>query len=295
MKYTFLLFILINITFSYGQGYSSKKSDYFNLKSERGTEYMIKVTLPLNYDESKSYKSVYYLDGFGMSDIVLGANSILNIYDKKIEDLVFIGISYSGSRSDWIKFRTFDYTPIKFKSIGNESQIDTLSKIKIKKTYKTEGYEMNENNTGGGKEFLKFIEEKIIKLVNSKYKNLSSSRTIIGHSFGGLFTTYALQNRPNLFKNYIIISASLSMNSYELVKDKHFEILNNYQSKLRVFNCYGGLEPNITKESNDIFTKKISQEKFSNINYKFQIYNNEGHTSILKDAIYDGLKFIYQK
>ncbi|MEM7107985.1 MAG: alpha/beta hydrolase-fold protein [Bacteroidota bacterium] len=295
MKNTLILLTLIKASLLFGQGFPSKNSQFHNLKSKSGIEYVVKVTLPLNYDEAKTYKSVYYLDGFGMSDLVLGAYSILNIYDNKIEDLVFIGISYEGSRTDWIKFRTFDYTPFRFKSIGNEPKIDTISTIKIKVTYKTEGYEMNENNTGGGKEFLSFIENRILNFVNSKYRNLNSSRTIIGHSFGGLFATYALQSNPDLFENYIIISASLSMNSYELVKDNHFKLLENYNFKRNVFSCYGDIEPYITKESNNIFTEKISQEKFERINYKLKIYRGESHTSILKDAIYDGLKFIYQK
>ncbi len=293
MKNILILFLILKVSLIFSQGYPSKKSDYYNLTSENGVEYILKVTLPIEYNESKTYKSVYYLDGFGMSDLVLGAYSILNIYDNKIEDLVFIGISYKGSRADWIKFRTFDYIPLKFKSIANSSKFNTNSKLKIKTTYKTEGYEITEKNTGGGKEFLSFIENRIINFINSKYKNLSSSRTIIGHSFGGLFVTYALQSNPDLFENYIIISASLSMNSYELVKDKHFDLLKKYKSQRNVFNCYGDLEPYITKQANDIFTEKMSQETLKKINYKLKIYKNEGHTSVLKNAIYDGLKFIF--
>ena len=293
---TFYLFILATNSI-WSQGFLSQNSTYHSLTSENGIEYVLKISLPYNYDKSREYNSVYYLDGFGMSDIVLGANSILNVYEQCIEDLVYIGISYGGSRDNWIEKRTYDYTPIKFKSLGKEklNMADANSKIKVKVKYKTEGFELSENTTGGGQAFLHFIDKAILPFVNETYKNLSNSKTLIGHSFGGLFAVYSLQTKPELFDNYIIISASLSINSSELLHKSRFDMLKNCNSNIKIFNSYGGLEPNITQQANDTLSNILAEKSFKNIKYHLKNYKKEDHTSILKDAIYDGIKFIYKK
>jgi len=63
--------------------------------------------------------------------------------------------------------------------------------------------------TGGGADkFLKYISSELIPLIDSTYP-VTSERCIIGHSAGGLFAIYALENQPNLFNSFICIDPSL--------------------------------------------------------------------------------------
>ncbi len=165
----------------------------------------------------------------------------------------------------------------------------------VKINYKTENHELSENTTGGGEKFLNFIENQLVPFVNENYNKSNVPRTIIGHSFGGLFAIYSLQTRPDLFENYIVIGASLSINSSEFLEMANFNKLDNSELKLNVFNSYGDLEPNFTKKANDTLSKILQEDRFGNINYHFKKYPNESHTSALKEAIYDGLSFIYKK
>lgn len=59
--------------------------------------------------------------------------------------------------------------------------------------------------TGGGLEFLKFIEDQLIPKIEATYRVDTSrnSRVIIGHSYGGLFGAYAFCTNNQVFGNYL--------------------------------------------------------------------------------------------
>ena len=54
------------------------------------------------------------------------------------------------------------------------------------------------NESGGAETFTKFIEEELIPYIDSKYPTMPY-RTLIGHSYAGLFTINMLLNHKHLF------------------------------------------------------------------------------------------------
>lgn len=181
----------------------------FTIRSSvNGASYNIKVGLPVDYDSStKSYATVYVLDGendFGF--VANRCNEISNTLATT--NVVVISIGYGRNRS-------IDYTPTKMSSV-----------------------------TGGGPEFLKFIENQLIPKIETTYRVDATrrSRVIIGHSYGGLFGTYAFCTNNQVFGNYILLSPSLwfdDMVSARFEKDNRDQIKNHDQL---VFMGIGGAE-----------------------------------------------------
>jgi predicted alpha/beta superfamily hydrolase len=62
---------------------------------------------------------------------------------------------------------------------------------------------------GGGPAFLRFLAEEAVPFIDGTYRTDSRDRTLVGLSLGGLFTLYALTERPALFNRYVAISPSL--------------------------------------------------------------------------------------
>ena len=56
--------------------------------------------------------------------------------------------------------------------------------------------------TGGAEKFTRFLETEVFKYIATKYP-ASNYRTLIGHSFGGIFALNVLAKHKNLFDNYI--------------------------------------------------------------------------------------------
>jgi predicted alpha/beta superfamily hydrolase len=61
--------------------------------------------------------------------------------------------------------------------------------------------------TGGADLFTRFLETDVFNYVASKYP-VSNYRTLVGHSFGGIFALNILAKHKNLFDNYIVIDPS---------------------------------------------------------------------------------------
>lgn len=271
------------------------KTESHKFYSQDKDEYIIKITFPRNYSPDKEYKTLYYLDAYWLTDIIVGSYTILD-FCEYVENIVFVGISYI-SEPDWSKQRNMDFTPSPFKNLGLFEKSSTLSsKLNTKLTVKTSGiYELKEENTGGANLFLDFLENKIIKFVEEKYPNLNKRRGLLGHSFGGLFGFYALQNRPELFQDLLLISASLSWNSFELVDKTKFSKLKESKNEIKLYHSYGEEEINATKTSNNDLNRILTELEIANLNYNFDPIKKTNHHSVLSRAIYDGLLFLYKK
>jgi predicted alpha/beta superfamily hydrolase len=290
---TGFLFLFLNV---FGQknelGY---KTESYKVYSQDKDEYILKITFPRNYNPEKEYKTLYYLDAYWLIDITIGSYTILD-FCEYVENVVFVGISYN-SETEWSKQRNMDFTPSPFKNLGLFENLNKLSsKLKTKVTVKTAGiYELKEENTGGASLFLDFLEKKIIKFVEGKYPNLNKRRGLLGHSFGGLFGFYALQNRPELFQDLLLISAATSWNSSELINTKKFTKLKESKNKIKLYHSYGVNEIRGTRTSNNNLSKIITELELENLSYKFDPIENTNHHSVLSRAIYDGLLYLYEK
>ena len=72
-------------------------------------------------------------------------------------------------------------------------------------------------SAGGADKFLSFIADEVLPTIDRAYRT-RPYRVLIGHSLGGLFAVYALLNRPEVFKGYIVTSPSLWWDDQALVK-----------------------------------------------------------------------------
>lgn len=79
---------------------------------------------------------------------------------------------------------------------------------------------------GGTGELLDFIENQLFPRLDEMVRTDAARRSLFGHSFGGLFTLYALFERPDLFSNWIAASPTIYWEGRE--------ILNNEASRKRI-------------------------------------------------------------
>ncbi|MCF6279949.1 MAG: hypothetical protein L3J14_06340 [Flavobacteriaceae bacterium] len=288
-KISIILFLLVfnNI---YGQ-----ETEEHKIYSQDEDEYILKITFPKNYNIDKEYKTLYYLDAYWLSGITLGSYTILNLTNS-VQDVVLVGISLDGSEKDWNKQRDMDFTPSPFKNLGLFEDFKKKNlENNVKISFKTGGgNQLNKENTGGASLFLDFLENNIIAFVENKYPNLNKRRGLLGHSFGGLFGFYTLQNHPELFKDLILISPSLSWNSFELVDENKFSKLAESKSDIKFYHSYGENEIIAIKKSSNDIKSIITKLEVGNLDYKFNPFKDSDHHSILSKAIYDGLLYLYK-
>ncbi len=144
--------------------------------------YPLFIKLPKSYSKNidKKYPVIYLTDAWYSFQIVSGATRY-PMNSGKMAEAIIVGISYAkGSKGD--ASRVLDYTPSK--------------NVKWKK------------QTGGAQQHMTFIEKDVFNYMATNYRVDAQQRTFIGNSLGGLFGSYILLTKPDMFKNYIIGSPS---------------------------------------------------------------------------------------
>ncbi|MFD2183336.1 alpha/beta hydrolase [Rhodoplanes azumiensis] len=96
---------------------------------------------------------------------------------------------------------------------------------------------------GGADRFLDFIEADVLPAIGRDVPLDPTRRTLFGHSFGGLFTLYALFTRPGLFRTCVAASPSIWFaDRVILAHERDFVAALRPDADLRLLITMGGCE-----------------------------------------------------
>lgn len=243
----------------------------------------IYIQLPASYQPAKNqkYPVVFILDGEMLLPTV---NDVHNYYSGGfMPEMVLVGISND-------KNRTRDLTT---------SIITTKY-----------GMPFNSKN-GEAYNFSEFIEKELIPFIENKYP-VTDFRTLIGHSYGGLFTIYTLINQPDLFANYLAIDPSLDWDDQKLLKEAQGLLANRtYENKSLFMSLSGQLHmqnaqitiDNVMQDTTDYtlfarsniaFSNAVQQNAHNGLSFEWKFYPRDLHGTIPFPAIMDGLISLFE-
>ena len=206
------------------------------------------------------------------------------------------GSEYFGIASDAIdKYEFAELTPnIVIVSLPStrESRWTYYTPTKAKKTANYTDSEDLYNRTGQFSAYSLFVQEELIPFIENKLNTKFTTKTIFGHSLGGLgaFCFFAL--KPDIFNNYIIASASSLFDEYYIIKEIE-KIKKHSFSKL--FLSVAEYEMNGYVENTEFLYETISKNKSDKNKLKYVLYENQGHAEVGLQTLLDGIKFVYKK
>ena len=232
-----------------------------------------------NYDgaiKDVNYPVVYLLDGNAHFYSVVGMiNQLSSVNGNRVcPKMIVIGIPNTN--------RMRDLTPTKMESRSPTS--------------------------GGGDDFMAFIENELIPYIDANYPT-DGYKTFIGHSLGGLTVMDTWLDKPELFNSYVAIDPSMWWNNRRLLnKIKSTKLNNTYKRKslfLAIANTMSkgmdtlSVQKDTTSRTNHIrsilelnsYLKKNSQKQLL---YKAKYYKNDSHGSVPLIAEYDALHHIFE-
>jgi pimeloyl-ACP methyl ester carboxylesterase len=171
-----------------------------------GRDYLLWVALPSSYSTSEqSYPVLYVLDPNISFLSVVEFVRWLGIVEQ-LPELIVVGIGYP-----------------------------TDDPIEITNS-------RNRDYNRAPDEFLEFISDDLLKLIDSTYRTDTTDRAIVGWSSGGGFVFHTLMNRPELFKRYIAIE-SLGNGIGELLKRDDDTFRESFAGlDVKLFNAIVGTE-----------------------------------------------------
>jgi len=284
LKYLLLILLVFNLCYSQ-QVYAIKSDDKpFYIPRSLVTElidpisqrtYPLFIKLPKSYASNKDrrYPVIYLTDAPYAFQLVSGATRY-PMNANKMEEAIIVGISYAkGSKRDSSRVR--DYTPT----------LNTAWK----------------QQTGGAQQHMEFIENIIFKYMSQNYRTDITNRTFIGNSLGGLFGSYVLLTKPQLFKNYILGSPS-----YWFDKQVIFRLEATVASKVTELNAnvFISIGERETKDLESLyemvndakrFYKKMLNWQQPNLKAKILIISEANHQTAFPTTAIQGLHWILGK
>lgn len=173
--------MLVGLGTTYAAPVTLDGTEQWTLKSAEGREYRIMVSLPEgDLPWTGGYPVIYLLDGNAYFPAFHAAKRA----QDRLRGSVIVAIGYPSDTPLDFERRAFDLSP-------------------------PQPPERNTPPQGGQDLFLDFIEKRLMPKVNARFKVDQDQRSLVGHSFGGMFGVYALFTRPQLFQHVVALSPSL--------------------------------------------------------------------------------------
>jgi hypothetical protein len=190
------------------------------------------------------------------------------VYDNVIPELIMVGFSYPGENADYGDLRTRDLSPTKVEQINP--------------------------NSGDGPKFLQFIEETVIPYIESNYRTDKKERALAGSSMGGLFTLFAMYEKPTLFNRFIAISpAAFWEGDYLLRKDQYYS-KSNKELLVRLFLSAGSSEYAAFRDPIIALQKQIEKNDYKHFSLLNYIIEGERHSGVKSEGYSRGLRWVFK-
>lgn len=261
-------------------GSSTESGIPISTTKTRNQNYELNISLPESYntDTEKQYPVLYLLDPYWDLNAITSMRDAL-IYDKYIPEIIVVGIGYPGENPDFGTLRQIDYTPV----------ADKFDK-----------------NSGDAKAFLEFLELEVIPKVENELRVETSFRALAGASLGGLFSLYAMFEKPQLFQGYIASSPAILWGRRWIINreieffwgDSQELWLDKPQSSLptRLFMTVGAPETEI----NWVYEAKafdilLSHREYEEFEYEFHTMEGYHHGGVKFPTFARGLPFIFKE
>jgi predicted alpha/beta superfamily hydrolase len=241
------------------------------------------VQLPENYNSKSDikYPVIYVLDGFSLQDELTMVYN--NYWGHYLPNMILVGI---GNRNNRIRDLT-------------------TSQIKMRR-----GTSFDQE-TGGAENFTQFIAKELMPHIDREYKT-TAYRTLIGHSYAGLFTINMLVNHTHLFNNYIAIDPSIEWDNQKLLKQAKAKLQTERFSGKSLFVSLAAEQlhmwdekitmDNIKEDTSKFtlfarsiidFSEFATNQSQNELNFSWKVYPEDLHGTVPLPSMRDGLVFLF--
>ena len=264
-----LVFIITNLS-AQERHFTLTNTHIIQMRSDlTGRDHELKIFLPDSYADSinDQYPVLYFTDAYWDMPLLNSIHGQL-VWDNVLPELIMVGFSYPGEDANYGALRARDLTPTK---VGADNSI-----------------------TGDGPKFLQFIEETVIPYIESNYRVKKDERAISGSSLGGLFTLYAMYEKPDLFKRFISISPAVDWDDRYLFKlDDRYEEKND-SFPVRLFLSQGGNEYGRFRQPIVEFQQKLAQRNYKDMVLLNYTIEGERHSGVKSEGYSRGLRWVFK-
>ena len=229
-----------------------------------GRDYDIQVSLPADYgrDPAARYPTLYILDGQWDFKLMLSVQGGL-VYDRFTPPIIIVGITWSGANANYDSLRAMDLTPPATRRLPG---------------------------SGAAPQFLTFIKDQLIPFVETNWRADPRRRVLMGSSFAGLFTLYALFTDPGLFAGYMAGSPAVTYASRAGFALEASYAATHHDLPVRLYIAVGSIEDLASPVQE--FWGIVRSRNYTGLTLETRVIEGERHSGNKPEAFNRGLRFI---
>lgn len=251
-----------------------------------GRDYEVWVDLPPSYFESdRPFPVVFTTDADVGFPLIRSLRRRIGAKGQNIEDFVLVGLSFAVGEEPMPSKRR-DYTPTD--PFARPSPPANVNAYRRGDTY------------GQAAAYRDYVERQVFPLIASRYRVDMSRSVYVGHSLGGLFGSYVLLTRPQMFRHYILGSPSLWFDRrtiFDIEADyarTHRELRADVQLYIGEYETFGD-GPRHMKTVDMVgdthrFAATLRQRRYPGLRVHAETLPDEDHLTILPGMIVRGLQ-----
>ncbi|MDC6389579.1 alpha/beta hydrolase-fold protein [Maribacter sp. PR1] len=153
---------------------------------------------------------------------------------------------------------------------------------------------VRENNSGGGENFLSFLEEELIPELDQKYRT-APYRILFGHSLGGLLATHVYMKEKTLFNSFIAVDPSFGTWDSETM-DKKLDSLTeqSFERFIYIATANWGKRNIRNRDRHVRLFESLNNKYKGELPAKLEYFDNEDHSSVPIIAFHNGISAIFE-
>jgi hypothetical protein len=258
------------------------RAEVHALTSEiNGVAYELRVSVPHGYGEpGRRFPVVYVLDADYA--FLLARNVTDHLAERgHLPEVVVVGIGYRGQEpgrsASYRRNRTRDYTPTFVADGGYGAEV--------------------QKHSGGGPAFLRVIESEIVPWVDRRFRTRPGERTLVGHSYGGLFSVWSLLARPGLFRGHVAASPSLWYDDRLVLRLEEAHAREHDALPARLYLCVGSREGGPGRQMvGDLreLADRLGRRRYRGLAVASRVMDDETHNSVFPGCLSNGLRFVLE-
>jgi predicted alpha/beta superfamily hydrolase len=240
-----------------------------------GMEYLLFVSLPEGYDDSRlRYPALYLLDAWDEFGILAQAHR-WQVRAGLIRPSILVGIAHEGDFSDYMFNRARDFMPT---FVPQDSMPPWMRTVVP--------------TSGGGPAFLRFLEDELFPFIESAYRVDTAERLLVGQSAGGLFATWVMFAHPGLFSGFGILSPALFWDDWTVLDDERTYAATHGDLSARVFLAVGGQEGGPFMMAFDRIKAALESRGYPSLYLEAHSFPDEEHVSVIPAAFSRALRVL---
>lgn len=256
------------------------RTEVLTLNSKtNGVDYKLYVSYPRGFEESDAeYPLIVSLDADYSFAII--RNVVEHLSDRHdIPPMVVVSVAYGGetTMTSYRMNRSRDYTPVFDKDDGYGTAF--------------------QESSGGAPKLLAFMRDELVPLMQEKYR-ATGKRALVGHSYGGLFTAWAMLQEPQLFDGYISVSPSLWYHDHwTFLREKEYAESHKALPATAYF-AVGDWEVNGSHDMvSDLrnYAMQLRSRGYDRLVLRHDLLKDETHNSIFPRAVSNGIRLVWPR